>query len=528
MIRFRTSLVLLASLSAALAPARPDPEVVRDSTVQVAILDGEETVRFGSGFAVAGGTVVTAAHLVADEERIVVVPLATRAELVARVLHSDERSDLAVLAVNGLELPPLKLAMDGFDPGRLVYAVGVWSATAEPVAVAAAEEDVPLSVAEGSVGRHDELPEDDGAPAVPLIVHNAMISAAGYGGPLLNECGEVAGVNRGAPGTSARRLRRGLAPANVVHAVAGTGVAAVLSDGDVAFGQSGAPCAGALADAKAQADAAAAELETKTEQLEEATGQVEATQEQLEETQREEDAAAARAAEAESRVGELEAEYAEAVRTGSAQTEELEARLEAARGEQAEARAAVGALEGQVTALQDQLRQQAAADRFRLIATISVAGVLLLAVLVVVFVIRRQHARQLAVAQEEAARARRDAADARTAPGDQVTHPDCLLTGVTGDGHAVSLKIPGALLGGNGAVIGRSPRDSTLLIDDRTLSREHARFFADGDAIHVEDLDSTNGTRINGRRMSARTPSMIGHGDALELGATKLRLAVTR
>ena len=101
------------------------------------------------------------------------------------------------------------------------------------------------------------------------------------------------------------------------------------------------------------------------------------------------------------------------------------------------------------------------------------------------------------------------------------------MTGETGDGHPVSVKIPGRLLGGDGAVIGRSPRNSTLLIDDRTLSREHARLFVDEDVLYLEDLGSTNGTRVNGRDLGAGAPVPVRTGDAIELGAVKVELART-
>ena len=540
MVQVRVILLLVASLSSAAAAAGPDTEVVRASIVQVAILDGAATVRVGSGFAVATtGAVVTAAHLVAGEDRIVVVPLTTGTELVARVEHRDDRADLALLSVRGLDLPPLKLAMDGFDPGRLVYAVGAWSTGAEPGPEF--ETSMALAVSEGSVGSDDELPADDDGPVVPLLVHNAMIPAAGYGGPLLNECGEIAGLNRGAPGVAPRRLRRGAAPENVVHAVNVTSLAAILGGVGVAIEQSEGSCTGALADAQARAEAAAAaleetteeleetteELEETTEQLEEATEQAEVAQEQLENTQREKDAAAARAAEADGRVGELEAQYEEALRSGSAQAEDLRAQLEAARGEHTDAQAVAGALENQVTALQGQLQRQAEADRIRMIATSSTVAAVLLVALGVGFMVRRRHTRQLAIVREEAAHARKDGLHSRASVARQDDYPDALLTGETGDGDHVSLKIPGALLGGDGAVIGRSPRNSTLLIDDQTLSREHARFFGDGDVIYIEDLGSTNGTRLNGRQLPARTPSAIAHGDALELGGAKLRLTTT-
>ena len=485
--------------------AQPDPTTVGESVVQVVVIDSGDTLRIGSGFVIAAnGYVLTAAHLVANEDRIVAVPLTTGAELLARVVYLNERADLALLSVNGLGLPPLTLASTGFEPGRRVYSAGVWDDSVEPIFVATSDEDITLSFTEGAVGKHDDLAATDGSLAVPLIEHNAMIPAAGYGGPLLNECGEVAGLNRGSPGVTAWRLRRGQGPEGVVHAVRITAVAGLLQPQGVEFIQSETECASALSAAQAE---------------------VEETAERLEQTEQEREQAATRASEAESRVSNLEEQYQEAVRTGAEQTEELRTELDAARNEQEAARAAVGTLENELDALEQRIAKEATAGRQRLIATILIGTVLVLVIAIVAFVVSRQRSRQLTLAQMEAVRARQEAAAARTeAREPEPTLPDCLLTGETGDGRPIAVKIPGSLLSGDGAIIGRSPRNSTLLIDDRMLSREHARLFGEEDTLYIEDLDTTNGTKVNGLTLNPRTPVAIFQGDAIELGGVQVEL----
>lgn len=65
-------------------------------------------------------------------------------------------------------------------------------------------------------------------------------------------------------------------------------------------------------------------------------------------------------------------------------------------------------------------------------------------------------------------------------------------------------------------VIGRS-NDADLSFDDDTyLSSRHARVWSiDGTAM-IEDLDSTNGTQINGRRIESAT--VIVPGDRVQMG----------
>ena len=496
-----------------------------------------EVKRTGSGFLVAAsGQVLTAAHLVLNESRIVVVPLTTGAELVARIAHSNQRSDLALLAVNGLNQPPLQLAKDGFSPGRLVYSVGVWSASDESLLIASSDQEVPLATAEGAVGKHGEIPAETDVPAVPLIQHNALIPAAGYGGPLLNECGEVAGVNRGAPGMSIWRLRRGQAPEGVVYAAELTAIAGLLQPVGIAFTQSETSCVEGRAEAEAQAAAAQAERE-------EAEAQAAAAQEEREEAEAQAAAAQAQADEAarqaeekgqqleqrqqeleaaETRVSALEEQYQEAVRTGAAEAESLRTNLDGARSERDAAQAAVASLENDLAALQE----EAEAEQLLLIAIVIAAVVVILLVIILAVLAHRKRLQELAHAQQQAALAQQEAQRAR-AEAQMPDFPDCLLTGETGDGRPVSVKMPGSLLAGDGVVVGRSPRHSTFLVDDKTVSREHARFFAEDDSLCIEDLGATNGTQVNGRQIQPRTPVPIREGDVVELGAVTMRVAWT-
>ena len=50
--------------------------------------------------------------------------------------------------------------------------------------------------------------------------------------------------------------------------------------------------------------------------------------------------------------------------------------------------------------------------------------------------------------------------------------------------------------------IGRSP-DSTIQIDDPSVSGRHAQLHLVGETFHLQDLDSTNGTRVNGEKISS-------------------------
>src|SRR5262245_3638021 len=58
-----------------------------------------------------------------------------------------------------------------------------------------------------------------------------------------------------------------------------------------------------------------------------------------------------------------------------------------------------------------------------------------------------------------------------------------------------------------------------VVIDDTSLSRRHARFRIAGGGVEVEDLGSSNGTRVRGARIAAGTPTRLEIGESAHLGA---------
>src|SRR4051794_13670217 len=79
------------------------------------------------------------------------------------------------------------------------------------------------------------------------------------------------------------------------------------------------------------------------------------------------------------------------------------------------------------------------------------------------------------------------------------------------------------VLGVRGATLGRS-RDCEVVVDDANVSRRHAAVVPAAGSTHgwaVEDLGSTNGTKLNGRRVAEPTP--LEPGDRIEVGTTELR-----
>lgn len=75
-----------------------------------------------------------------------------------------------------------------------------------------------------------------------------------------------------------------------------------------------------------------------------------------------------------------------------------------------------------------------------------------------------------------------------------------------------------------GLTIGRHPALCDLVLEDSSVSRRHARLGRDGDVLYVEDLNSLNGTLIDGEPAPPFTPVPIRPGQVIEIGAVALVL----
>ncbi len=72
-------------------------------------------------------------------------------------------------------------------------------------------------------------------------------------------------------------------------------------------------------------------------------------------------------------------------------------------------------------------------------------------------------------------------------------------------------------------IAGRGKKADISLIDD-LVSREHTRFYRQGVDYFVVDLDSANGTRVNGKK--TLEPVLLTSGDIIEIGSSILRFMV--
>lgn len=151
--------------------------------------------RIGAGFFIDNqGFVVTAAHVVADCDEVI-VKLADQRVIAATVVGIDADTDIAVLRIAspGPVAPPLGRST-ALRPGHWVLSVG------EPYGLNG-------SVAAGIVGGTDRHFSDD--PELLFLQTDLALNPGNSGGPLLDTAGEIVGMNMrtvvsayGTPGVS--------------------------------------------------------------------------------------------------------------------------------------------------------------------------------------------------------------------------------------------------------------------------------------------------------------------------------------
>ena len=145
-------------------------------------LPGERQANsLGSGFILSpDGYIMTNAHVARDADKII-VRLSDQRERPAKVIGVDEMTDVALLKVEGDQLPAVKIGdSDALEVGEWVVAIG------SPFGL----EHTATQGIVSAVGRN--LPS---GTYVPFIQSDVAVNPGSSGGPLFNLRGEVVGIN---------------------------------------------------------------------------------------------------------------------------------------------------------------------------------------------------------------------------------------------------------------------------------------------------------------------------------------------
>lgn len=168
-------LVLAAVLFASVLPANAigfDAEEVYKSVFVV--YSGNS---LGSGFAIGENCIVTNAHVIENVHSITLTSYEGN-KYTASLLGIDEDKDIAVLIIKDASFPYLKMAnLSTVKIGDDIYAIG-------------APKGMAYTLTKGTISTKERIVENES-----FIQIDAAINEGNSGGPLLNDAGEVLGMN---------------------------------------------------------------------------------------------------------------------------------------------------------------------------------------------------------------------------------------------------------------------------------------------------------------------------------------------
>lgn len=172
--KFKSFLILLICILLMPNPVYAmnfDPETLYESVMVVYTKSA-----VGSGFVIDENTIITNAHVVENFEDVS-IKMYSGSSINGKVVKKDKKRDLALIKVDE-KLTPLKLNYyENLSIGEEVYAIG-------------APKDIPYTMTKGIVSAKDRK-----IGRYNYIQIDASINSGNSGGPLVNENGEVIGIN---------------------------------------------------------------------------------------------------------------------------------------------------------------------------------------------------------------------------------------------------------------------------------------------------------------------------------------------
>jgi len=351
-------------------------------------------------------------------------------------------------------------------------------------------------------------------PPVNYLLHSAPIASLGFGGAVVNRCGDLVGINVVSPLLSQNRARRLDVPDGDIYALDREPLLEFLIGNNIVTDINADRCLthdDAVKNAVEEQAKSEAEAKKSADELEDA-------QQRLEELETEKQAAEDAALEAKR---EAERRRLEADRLKGDADATKEERDEADKAaEEAERLAAEASINisdyskriDKLTDMIERLEGEIAEGRKQLRYAIGggVLAVLLIGALLSFWLLRRgaklkSTAGNLAEAQQELRR----------------TFPDVECRGEDAQKVPHAFRISGSALlrSPGGLVIGRQPATASIVLNHPEVSREHARVILRGGEVLIEDLDTTNGTKINGEVLISGKPVRLSDSDTLSIGS---------
>lgn len=194
--------VLFSTLTAAAARAEPaDIAATARSVVRVVLIsdDGGQLslIGHGSGVAIGPNLVLTNAHVIApaqedDSTRIGIVPSEGKGGWFARIVAVSPGNDLALVQLTETgSLPVATLYVGPVSDGQDVYAVGYPGNVDVAQGLNIGDMISPTT----PVKTRGNISSGRSSKQFDTLLHTAPIGAGNSGGPLLDDCGRVIGIN---------------------------------------------------------------------------------------------------------------------------------------------------------------------------------------------------------------------------------------------------------------------------------------------------------------------------------------------
>ena len=167
-------------------------QAVKDINVGVIVYSQKDKAGEGSGIVVGPDKtkkytyILTAAHVIADKGVTIQVQFANGSEVDAEIVGIDSKTDVGVIRVKGVDHKAATFgSSDKLAVGQTVYAIGNPGGT-----------EFFGSFTSGMISAIDRpVPTTNSSYDLPCIQHNAAINPGNSGGALVNEYGQVIGLN---------------------------------------------------------------------------------------------------------------------------------------------------------------------------------------------------------------------------------------------------------------------------------------------------------------------------------------------
>ena len=249
--RGNNALMWLIAFAITMVPLKPAAANavtdVKPSVVRIVVVSQDDSgdAVTGTGFKIGSGLFVTNRHVVARALSggyvVWIVPWGTGATPVKARIRASADADLALLQSDDIDTQPLALATLPPEAGQTVMALGYPGQVETVLGHDRLAAPSPPDVTVGALINSGESSLENGAKITELV-HSASIWPGNSGGPLIDQCGRVVGVNTWI------HAEQGLAQQNI--AVSAQDVISFLNDNNAEPRIDSGPCNGAALESR--------------------------------------------------------------------------------------------------------------------------------------------------------------------------------------------------------------------------------------------------------------------------------------